>query len=108
MPLVAGIDFGTLSVRVSIFEKHAGRLGFGTAEIPLYRDSDPDFATQKHEGRMAALEVAMHSAIAASGVAGETIEAIAVDATSSSVPMADEKLAPLCDYYLWCDHRAWL
>jgi hypothetical protein len=80
MPLVAGIDFGTLSARVSIFEKHAGRLGFGTAEIPLYRDSDPDFATQKHEGPMAALEVAMHSAIAASGVAGETIEAIAIDA----------------------------
>jgi len=108
MPFVAGVDFGTLSVRVSIFEKHAGRLGMGIAEYPLDRGhDDPECATQKHEDHMAALEVAMRQALQSSSVPGEMIEALAVDTTGSSVLMVDNNLAPLDDYYLWCDHRAW-
>ncbi|MDR3409491.1 MAG: ribulokinase [Formivibrio sp.] len=107
MPLVAGVDFGTLNVRVSIFEKHAGRLGMGSADYPLNRGHDPELATQKHEDHMAALEIAMHLALECSSVHGELIEALAIDTTGSSVVMVDENLAPLDDYYLWCDHRAW-
>ncbi len=40
-------------------------------------------------------------------MAGEQIAAIAIDTTGSSVVPVDEKLQPLDDYYLWCDHRAW-
>lgn len=107
MAYVAGIDFGTLSVRVSIFDKDAGRLGFGTADIPLYRTSDPDYATQKHNDHMAALEAAMLAALVTSKISGDAIEAVAIDTTGSSVLVVDETLAPLGDYYLWCDHRAW-
>ncbi len=47
MSLVIGVDFGTLSVRVSVFDHEAGRLGSGTASYPLKRKKeDPDFATQ--------------------------------------------------------------
>ena len=35
MSIVAGVDFGTLSVRVSVFDSQKGRLGSGTAEYPL-------------------------------------------------------------------------
>ena len=35
MAVVAGVDFGTLSVRVSIFDSQRGRLGSGVAEYPL-------------------------------------------------------------------------
>ena len=58
--LVAGVDFGTLSVRVSIFDSARGRLGSGIAEYPLHRKKDdPDHATQSHADHMNALAAAM-------------------------------------------------
>lgn len=107
MSIVAGADFGTLSVRVSIFDSAKGRLGAGVAEYPLMRrTSDPDFATQSHAEQMRALAEATRRALRESGVGGEAVEAIALDTTGSSVIPLDEKLQPLDDYYLWCDHRA--
>lgn len=107
MPIVAGVDFGTLSVRVSIFDSEKGRLGFATAEYPLHRKKeDPDFATQKHGDQMAALVKASREALQQAGVSGESIAAIALDTTGSSVVPVGEGLQPLDDYYLWCDHRA--
>ncbi len=56
MSIVAGVDFGTLSVRVSIFDSAKGRLGAGTAEYALLRKKeDPDHATQSHADHMRAL-----------------------------------------------------
>src|SRR5262245_8117950 len=108
MFVVAGVDFGTLSVRVSIFDSERGRLGSGVAEYPLHRKKDdPDHATQSHADHMRALVEAMGKALAAAGVAGDRIEAIALDTTGSSVIPVGEELEPLDDYYLWCDHRSW-
>jgi L-ribulokinase len=108
MRIVAGVDFGTLSVRVSIFDSVKGRLGAGVAEYPLLRKKDdPDHATQSHADQMRALEQATRAAIAEAGVDGRAIEAIALDTTGSSVIVVDEHLEPLDDYYLWCDHRSW-
>ena len=42
----------------------------------------------------------------AAGIAGDQVEAIALDTTGSSVIPVGEGLVPLDDYYLWCDHRA--
>jgi L-ribulokinase len=108
MAIVAGVDFGTLSVRVAIFESEGGRLGSATAEYPLHLSKDdPDFATQSHEDHMRALVVAMQNALQAANVSGKDIASIALDTTGSSVIPVDENFAPLNDYYLWCDHRAW-
>jgi len=108
MRVVAGVDFGTLSVRVSIFDQARGRLGTGVAEYPLLRKKDdPDHATQSHADHMNALAAAMQRAIAEAGIDGRAIEALALDTTGSSVIPVDEHLQPLDDYYLWCDHRAW-
>src|SRR5207249_306793 len=107
MSVVAGVDFGTLSVRVSIFDSERGRLGSGVAEYPLHRRrDDPDHATQSHADHMTALVAAMKKALSAAGVRGEQIEAIALDTTGSSVIPVGEGFVPLDDYYLWCDHRA--
>jgi len=106
--IVAGVDFGTLSVRVSIFDSKKGRLGSGVGEYPLHRKKeDPDHATQSHADHMTALAEAMRKAIASAGIDGQAIEAIALDTTGSSVIPVDEHFAPIDDYYLWCDHRAW-
>jgi len=108
MSIVAGVDFGTLSVRVSIFHSARGRLGAGVGEYPLLRKKeDPDHATQSHADHMTALEAAMRRAIAAAGIDGRAIEAMALDTTGSTVIPVDDHMQPMDDYYLWCDHRAW-
>src|SRR3982751_2527040 len=108
MAIVAGVDFGPLSVRVSIVDSERGRLGSGVADYPLHRrKEDPDYATQSHADQMKALVEATQKAIAAAGVRGADVEAIALDTTGSSVIPVGEGLQPLDDYYLWCDHRAW-
>jgi L-ribulokinase len=107
MAIVAGVDFGTLSVRVSIVDSKKGRIGSATAEYPLFRKKeDPDFATQRHEDHMNALTIATRKAVEQAGISGSTVEAIALDTTGSSVVPVDDRLEPLDDYYLWCDHRA--
>jgi L-ribulokinase len=107
MSVVAGVDFGTLSVRVSIVDSEKGRAGSGVAEYPLHRKrEDPDHATQSHADHMTALAAATRKALAAAGIGGDQIEAIAIDTTGSSVVPVGEGLVPLDDYYLWCDHRA--
>ena len=84
--VVAGVDFGTLSVRVSIFDSEKGRLGSGSAEYPLHRKkSDPDYATQSHDDHMQALASATRRALTDAGVRGDQVAAIALDTTGSSV-----------------------
>lgn len=107
MAIVAGVDFGTLSVRVTLLDSERGRLGTASAEYPLKRKrDDPDYATQSHHDQMDALVKATRKVLAESGVNGQEVEAIAVDTTGSSVIPVGENLTPLDDYYLWCDHRA--
>lgn len=107
MGIVAGVDFGTLSVRVSIVDAQRGVIGHGTGDYPLHRRADdPDHATQSHTDHMRALTEAMACALTDAGVAGSAVQALALDTTGSSVIPVGEGLKPLGDYYLWCDHRA--
>jgi L-ribulokinase len=108
MAIVAGVDFGTLSVRVTIVDTERGRLGSGIAEYPLHREKDdPDHATQSHDDHMRALAEATRKAAAAARVSGDQVAALAIDTTGSSVIPVDANLQPLDEYYLWCDHRSW-
>src|SRR5271169_1119060 len=107
MAIVAGVDFGTLSVRVSIVDSGRGLLASAIAEYPLHRKrEDPDFATQSHEDHMRALAEATRQAVRSAGISGDQVQSIALDTTGSSVIPVGEGLVPLDDYYLWCDHRA--
>ena len=106
MPIVAGIDFGTLSVRVSIFDSEKGRLGSATALYPICRKKEnPDHASQRHEDHMSGLVAAMRSVLAEAKVDGQNVLALAIATTGSTVVPVDKNLQPLDDYYLWCDHR---
>jgi L-ribulokinase len=107
MPIVAGVDFGTLSVRVTLVHSQQGPIGTASAEYPLHRRrEDPDFATQSHSHQMQALVGATRTVLEQTGVAGAGIVALALDTTGSSVVPVGEGLEPLDEYYLWCDHRA--
>ena len=107
MTVVAGVDFGTLSVRVTLVDSERGPIGTASASYPLHRRrEDPDYATQSHTDQMAALAAATKDALASTGVRGESVAAMALDTTGSSVIPVGEGLEPLDEYYLWCDHRA--
>ena len=107
MAIVAGVDFGTLSVRVSLVDSDRGLIASAISEYPLHRKrEDPDFATQSHDDHMRALAAATRQAVKEAGFPGDSIEAIALDTTGSSVIPVAADLSPLDDYYLWCDHRA--
>jgi L-ribulokinase len=110
--IVAGVDFGTLSVRVTLFDseragQQKGGLATASASYSLKRKrEDPDFATQSHQDQMDALVSAMREVLAKAGISGAKVDAIALDTTGSSVVPVDAGMQPLDDYYLWCDHRA--
>jgi L-ribulokinase len=107
MALVAGVDFGTLSVRVTLVDSKRGPIGGASASYPLNRRrEDPDFATQSHADQMTALATATRDALKAANIDGNSVAAIALDTTGSSVVPVGDNFVPLDDYYLWCDHRA--
>jgi L-ribulokinase len=107
MSIVAGVDFGTLSVRVSIVDSGRGLLATALAEYPLHRKrEDPEYATQSHDDQMRALAAAAREAVQKAGISGDQVAALAMDTTGSSVIPVTDNLQPLDEYYLWCDHRA--
>ena len=72
MTIVAGVDFGTLSVRVSILSSERGRLSTALAKYPLHRKrEDPDYATQSHADHMRGLAEATREAVKAAGISGD-------------------------------------
>jgi L-ribulokinase len=107
MPIVAGVDFGTLSVRVTLLDSVRGRLGTASSEYPMHRRrEDPDFATQSHEDQMRGLVRAVREVMQQTGVVSSEVVALSLDTTGSSVIPVDAQLKPLDEYLMWCDHRA--
>jgi L-ribulokinase len=107
VPIVAGVDFGTQSVRVAIVDSERGMVGAAVSEYPVLRQrGDPDFATQSHQSHMRALIDATRRAVREAGANGRDVVAIALDTTGSTVLPVGDGMVPLDDYYLWCDHRA--
>src|SRR6202167_6697070 len=86
MTIVAGVDFGTLSVRVTLVDSKTGPIGTASASYPLHRRrDDPNYATQSHADQMAAMAAATKDALKATGVNGAEVAAIALDTTGSRV-----------------------
>ena len=109
MAVVAGVDFGTLSVRVTLLDSERGRLGTASASYPLHRfREEPDLATQSHQDQMAGLVRATREVLETTGIDGQSIKALALATTGSSVIPVDAMMQPLDEYLLWCDHRAHL
>ena len=76
MAIVAGVDFGTLSVRVSLVDSERGLLASALQEYPLHRKrEDPEYATQSHDDHMHALAAAMREAVSNAGIRGDLDEA---------------------------------
>ena len=105
--IVAGVDFGTLNVRVSIFDSERGT--FWVRARPNTRSiasGGSESATQSHADHMSALAAATRKRTAAAGMNGAQSTP-----WRSILPVQAlfrwRGMVPLDDYYLWCDHRAW-
>src|SRR5438445_7865048 len=91
MAVVAGVDFGTLSVRVSIVDSERGLLASANAEYPLHRKrEDPEYATQSHEDHMRALAAATREVIRKAGVPADQILALALDTTGGNACLSND------------------
>src|ERR1041385_2839666 len=98
MAIVAGVDYGTQSVRVAIVDSERGPIGAGVAEYPVLRDrADPDFAAQSHAAHMDALVGATRPALPDPRVGGRDVLSIAIDTTGSTVIPVGRNLEPLGD-----------
>ena len=104
-PCVMGIDFGTESVRVGIFDLEGTPLVFASEPYPLYHPH-PGWAEQKPDEWWNSLVKATHSALAQSNIPKESIVGLGADTTSCTVVVMDEEFQPLRPAIIWMDVRA--
>ena len=107
MAIVAGVDFGTLSVRVSIVDSARGMLRFSDCGIPY---SSPPGTIRRSPHSLLGTTCARSQKSRAwwcreAGINGDQVEAIALDTTDSTVIPIEDNLVPLDEYYLRGDHR---
>lgn len=104
-PYLMGVDYGTESCRVGIFEPDGTAVTFSsrvhelTHPRPGWAEQDPD---QWWDGLVAAT----NEAIAESGVPPDAIAGISVDATSATVLAMDSNDRHLRPAIMWMDVRA--
>lgn len=98
MSIAAGVDFGTLGVRITLVATNQGKLGSGVAGYPLHRRKEDPGATQSHDDHRRALSEAIERALGTAKVPGNQVAALAIDTTGSSVIPVDEKPEPLGEY----------
>ena len=104
-PYVMGIDFGTGGVRVGIFDRDGGPIGFSAAEFQIHHPQ-PGWAEQDPDEWWSALTKAVPQAMAEGDISPADIAGISVDATSSTVLAVDADGRPLRPAILWMDVRA--
>jgi FGGY-family pentulose kinase len=104
-PYLMGIDFGTGSVRVGIFDKEGAPAIFHAVEFQT-RYPRPGRAEQDPDEWWSGLVTACRKALEESGISPEEIAGISVDATSSTVLALDERGRHLRPAIMWMDVRS--
>ena len=104
-PYVAGIDFGTESVRVGIFDTTGKPAVFASQTYPL-NHPQPGWAEQRPDEWWSALVRATHQALSESGIPKEAIVGLGTDCTSCTVLALGDGFEPLRPAIIWMDVRA--
>lgn len=104
-PYLMGVDYGTESCRVGIFEPD------GTAVVTATEGYDlthprPGWAEQDPDDWWAALVTASNQAIDESGVSPDAIAGLSIDATSATVLAMDANDRHMRPAIMWMDVRA--
>ncbi len=104
-PFVMGVDAGTGSIRVGIFDINGNPVVFANQEYETYFPK-PGWAEQNPDEWWSSLKIATKKALKESGVNPEDIIAIGADGTSSTVVCLDENGVCLRPAILWMDNRS--
>lgn len=100
-----GVDFGTESVRVAIFDTSGTPITFAATPYKTTHPR-PGWAEQDPDEWLSCLEASSHKAIQTAGISPSEILGISYDATTSTVLALDENGAPLRPAMMWMDVRA--
>ena len=103
-PYVMGIDFGTESCRVGIFDLNGAPVAFAATAYPT--PSAPGWAEQSPVDWWNALRASVHSVMQRSGVQPHEIKGISYDATTMTVVALDHGGEALRPAIMWMDVRA--
>ncbi len=104
-PYLIGVDGGTESVRVGIFDREGAPLAFGSEAYSL-KHPRPGWAEQDPDEWWTCLVAAVKRAISESGVSPEEIAGISLDATASTVVVMDGRDRHMRPAIIWMDARA--
>jgi len=104
-PYLLGMDIGTGSVRVGIFDRKGTPVVFEGVELET-RHPRPGRAEQAPETWWSGLATATRRALEEGGLSPGKILGIGVDATASTLLTVDEQGRPLLPAIMWMDVRA--
>src|SRR5437773_1536362 len=88
-PYFIGIDGGTESVRVGIFDREGTLVGFASQPYPLTHPR-PGWAEQNPAEWWSALVIAVREGIRKSGIAPDEIAGLSLDGTTCTVVAMDK------------------
>ena len=103
-PYLLGIDYGTESCRVAIFDLEGRPLTFAATPYKTTHPH-PGWAEQDPEEWWKALQASCHRAIAAAGISPAAIAGISYDATTLTMVAMDERGNELRPAIMWMDVR---
>lgn len=104
-PYLIGIDGGTESVRVGIFDSVGHPVNFASREYSL-KHPRPGLAEQDPAEWWTSLVAAVRRAVSESGISPQAIASISLDCTSCTVVALDERDRVLRPAIIWMDVRA--
>ncbi len=104
-PYFMGIDGGTESVRVGVFDQEGTPIGFASRSYAL-RHPHPGWAEQDPNEWWSALVVAVKEVMSENDIAPEAIAGISLDATTCTVVAVDAQNQVLRPAILWMDVRS--
>ncbi len=104
-PYLMGIDGGTESIRVGIFDLEGTPIVFAS-EIYSLKHPHPGWAEQDPGEWWSCLVAAVRKAVSEGGISPEEIAGVSVDATTCTVVALDERDRVLRPAILWMDVRA--
>ncbi len=104
-PYFMGIDGGTESVRVGVFDQEGTPIGFSSRTYAL-RHPHPGWAEQDPNEWWSSLVTAVKEVMSENNIPPEAIAGISLDATTCTVVAVDEQNRILRPAILWMDVRA--
>ena len=101
---LVGIDVGTSSCKVCIFDTEGNLLGSGSESYPCYYPK-PEWVEQKESDILPAVFKACKDAVIDAAIDRNEISAVSFSTMSSTTTLLDDKNRTLCNMFGWQDAR---